>query len=64
MNELHKKFKTFEKGLDFYLTQMERQERDCGNCQPPSEEEIKANTEQFKVMWEMENFKLPATNWW
>lgn len=64
MNELRSTYKTFEEGLEDYLAQKRSQERDCGNCQPPSEEEIQRLTSRFKRWWEMEDFKLPATDWW
>lgn len=63
MNELRKNFKSFEEGLKHYLYMMQCQEKDCGNCAPPTEEELKNLKERFKKFWEMEDFEMPKNCW-
>lgn len=58
MNELRKKYKTFEEGFDDYVGSFMEAEADFGSYLPPNEEEKNRMREQFKCLWDAENCSL------
>ena len=61
MNFLKNKYRNYKEGLEDFLSQKQSMERDCGNYQPPTKEDIERWTNTFQTFWEMEKLdSLPG----
>ena len=62
MNEIRKKYKTFDDAFKDYVASFMEAEADFGSHLPPNEKELERLKDQFKPIWEAEDCKLEEMN--